>query len=171
MGGPPINLSSGGFVLPSYLTPGVYVEEVTFSSAIPFCRSDRCRCLRRLHREGTDDDPNDPEGVKPRLVTSWTQFENLYGGFVAGSMLPLSVYGYFNNGGSLAYIVRVPNTGRRPNPASSRSPAGDRRSDRRVEFTTVEPNADVTVDITLRPHRPTPTTTPADVRAHDHRGP
>ena len=56
------------------------------------------------------DDPADPEGLAPRLVTSWTQFESLFGSFTPGAVLPLSVYGYFANGGSLAYIVRVPNT-------------------------------------------------------------
>ena len=43
-------------------------------------------------------------------MTSWSQFENLYGGFTPGAILPLSVYGYFANGGSIAYIVRIPNT-------------------------------------------------------------
>ena len=46
-------------------------------------------------------------GLKPRLVTSWSQFEDLYGGLIPGAMLPHSVYGWFNNGGGVCYIVRV----------------------------------------------------------------
>ena len=63
------------------------------------------------------DDPADPEGLSPRLITSWTQFENLYGSFTPGAVLPLSVYGYFANGGSLAYVVRVPTPGVITHPA------------------------------------------------------
>ena len=46
------------------------------------------------------DDPNDPDGLAPRLITSWTQFEQTFGGFTPGAILPLSVYGYFANGGA-----------------------------------------------------------------------
>ena len=44
---------------------------------------------------------------KPQLVTNWTQFEDLYGGFVPGAMLAHSVYGFFNNGGSTCWVTRV----------------------------------------------------------------
>gem|GEM_PF-1369728 len=68
------------------------------------------------------DDPADPEGLSPRLITSWTQFENLYGSFTPGAVLPLSVYGYFANGGSLAYVVRGTGThSRSHHPPRSRS--------------------------------------------------
>lgn len=51
---------------------------------------------------------DEPAGaVVPRLVTSWTEFEQLYGGFAAGCMLPFSVFGYFQNGGSRAYVAPV----------------------------------------------------------------
>jgi len=44
----------------------------------------------------------------PTLVTSWTQFTNLFGGFGSGAdYLPFSVYEFFNNGGSACYVVRA----------------------------------------------------------------
>jgi hypothetical protein len=43
----------------------------------------------------------------PTLVTNWTQFVEGFGDFIEGSYLAHSVYGYFNNGGGRAYIVRL----------------------------------------------------------------
>src|SRR3712207_395795 len=53
-------------------------------------------------------DPTDPAGVRPQLVTSWPQYERVYGGFVRGAVLPHAVRGFFENGGSAAYICRIP---------------------------------------------------------------
>ncbi|MFD0744923.1 phage tail sheath family protein [Phytohabitans flavus] len=53
-------------------------------------------------------DPTDPAGVKPQLVTSWPQYERVYGGFVRGAVLPHAVRGFFENGGTAAYICRIP---------------------------------------------------------------
>jgi len=92
-----------------------------------------------------NDDPADPEGLKPRLVTSWTQFEELYGGFAAGCMLPHSVYGYFNNGGSIAYVVRIPNSEPAGEPAQGAIPAADRALGSPLKVTSVENDADITV--------------------------
>ena len=118
--------------------------------------------------KGPRDDPSDPHGLKPRLVTNWTQFEQLYGGFVPGAMLPHSVYGYFNNGGALAYIVRIPHTEPSTEPGMLALPAADRALGPAVEFTTVEPNADVVVTVTPEP--PPTTRRPADVPRRRHRG-
>jgi phage tail sheath protein FI len=43
----------------------------------------------------------------PRLVTSFEQFNREFGGFTADSFLPLSVAGFFQNGGRRAFIQRV----------------------------------------------------------------
>jgi phage tail sheath protein FI len=53
-------------------------------------------------------DPTDPAGAKPQLVTSWPQYERIYGGFAPGILLPHAVKGFFENGGSTCYIVRIP---------------------------------------------------------------
>ena len=84
----------------TYLTPGVYVEEVPSSSATLSAGATAVAAFVGFTAKAPKDDPADPDGLKPRLVTNWTQFEELYGGFVPGAMLPHSVYGYFNNGGS-----------------------------------------------------------------------
>ncbi|MCB0967557.1 MAG: phage tail sheath family protein [Ilumatobacter sp.] len=135
----------------SYLTPGVYVEEVPSSSATLSAGATAVAAFVGFTAKAPSDDPNDPDGMKPRLVTNWTQFEDLYGGFVKGAMLPHSVYGFFNNGGSMAYIVRIPNTQPSEEPGTLALPSGDRALGPAVEFTTTEPNADVTVTITPEP--------------------
>src|SRR5690606_8969762 len=112
--------------VPTYLSPGVYVEEVPSSSQSLSPGATAVAAFVGFTAKAPTDDPSDPEGLKPRLVTNWTQFENLYGGFAPGCMLPLSVYGYFNNGGSLAYIVRIPNAEPSGQPAQLALPAADR---------------------------------------------
>lgn len=85
--------------MPQYLSPGVYVEELEAGS-------------RPIEGVGTavaafvglaDDGPFHT----PTLVTNWTQFTTVFGGPREGAYLAHSVYGYFNNGGGSAYIVRV----------------------------------------------------------------
>src|SRR4051812_45485981 len=97
-------------VATTYTTPGVYVEEVPSSSATLTAGATAVAAFVGFTAKAPpiDDPINDPKGLKPRMVTSWTQYESLYGGFVPGIMLPHSVYGYFNNGGTVAYILRVP---------------------------------------------------------------
>ena len=41
------------------------------------------------------------------LVTNWSQFVNEFGGFINNSYLAYAVRGFFENGGSRAYIVRA----------------------------------------------------------------
>ena len=41
------------------------------------------------------------------LVTNWTQYQNVFGGFVSGAYTPDAVYGYFNNGGGACYVVSI----------------------------------------------------------------
>ncbi len=133
--------------MPSYLTPGVYVEEVPSSSATLSAGATAVAAFVGFTAKAPTDDPSDPDGLKPRLVTNWTQFEGLYGGFTPGAMLPHSVYGFFLNGGSMAYIVRIPHTEPATESGQLALTAGDRALGPAVEFTTVEPNAAVTVTV------------------------
>jgi len=94
--------------MPTYLTPGVYVEEVDTGSKPLAAVGTAVAAFVGFTAKAPSDDPGDPDGLRPRLVTNWSQFERLYGGFAPGVMLPHSVYGYFNNGGGLCYIVRIP---------------------------------------------------------------
>ncbi|MGW3985250.1 phage tail sheath family protein, partial [Streptomyces mirabilis] len=88
--------------MPSYLSPGVYVEEVASGS-------------RPIEGVGTSVAafvglaPIGPLH-EPTLVTNWTQYVAAFGEFTDGYYLAHSVYGFFNNGGSAAYVVRVGGT-------------------------------------------------------------
>ena len=85
--------------MPTYQSPGVYVEEVSSGSRpIEGVGTAVCAFVGFTER-GT---PN-----RPTLVTNWTQYSRAFGGFVEGAYLPQSVYGYFLNGGGAAYVVRV----------------------------------------------------------------
>jgi uncharacterized protein len=77
--------------VPTYTAPGVYVEEVPSSQKVLSAAPTAIAAFVGFTERAPTDDPNDPEGLSPRLVTSWTQFEELYGGFAPGCMLPLSV--------------------------------------------------------------------------------
>ncbi|MGW1410661.1 phage tail sheath family protein [Streptomyces sp. NPDC002403] len=85
--------------MPSYLTPGVYVEEVQ-SGARPI--------------EGVGTAVAAFVGFaesgpfhQPTLVTNWDQYVQIFGTFTADTYLTPAVYGYFANGGGAAYIVRI----------------------------------------------------------------
>ncbi|MFJ4205647.1 phage tail sheath subtilisin-like domain-containing protein [Streptomyces sviceus] len=85
--------------MPSYLSPGVYVEEVASGS-------------RPIEGVGTSVGafvglaPTGPLN-EPTLVTNWTQYVAAFGEFTDGYYLAHSVYGFFQNGGTAAYVVRV----------------------------------------------------------------
>jgi Bacteriophage tail sheath protein len=96
--------------VPTYLTPGVYVEEKPSGSMPLGAVGTAVAAFVGFTERYPEDDPDDPQGLKPRMVTNWSQYTQLYGGFVDGAMLPHAVYGYFNNGGGICYIVRIPHT-------------------------------------------------------------
>lgn len=133
--------------MPTYTAPGVYVEEVPSSQKVLASAPTAVAAFVGFTERAPLDDPNDPDGLAPRLVTSWSQFEQLYGSFVNGAMLPLSVFGFFQNGGTLAYIVRIPNSTPAGEPSTLALPAADRSLGSPLEITSVEPDADVTVQV------------------------
>src|SRR4051812_40413871 len=96
----------------SYGAPGVYIEEQPSGSMpIEGVGTAVAAFVGFTERYDTEQgDPTDPAGVRPQLVTSWPQYERVYGGFVRGAMLPHAVRGYFENGGGAAYICRIPTT-------------------------------------------------------------
>jgi phage tail sheath protein FI len=99
--------------MPEYLSPGVYVEEVdrgpkpiegvgtAMAAFVGF--TEKAELVRTVNGEEVIENLLN----KPQLVTNWTQFNERYGGFVPGTNLPQSVYGYFTNGGSRCYVVSV----------------------------------------------------------------
>ena len=93
--------------MPTYLTPGVYVEEVPSAS-------------KPIEGVGTSIAafvglaPGGPVNT-PMRISNWSQFAKIYGDpeqpdngpFMEGAYLAHSVYGFFMNGGALCWIVRV----------------------------------------------------------------
>ncbi|MEX0761920.1 MAG: phage tail sheath family protein [Dehalococcoidia bacterium] len=105
--------------MPTYLSPGVYVEEVDGGSKPIEAVGTAVAAFVGFTSKHPTDDESDPQGAKPRFVSNWTQFENLYGGIAPGLMLPHAVYGWFNNGGGGAYISRVPHESPAPSASSA----------------------------------------------------
>ncbi|WP_434447180.1 phage tail sheath family protein [Lentzea sp. E54] len=85
--------------MPNYLSPGVYVEEVSSGSKPIQGVGTAVAAFVGLAEKGSFHEPT--------LVTNWTQFTQEFGGFIEGSYLAHSVYGYFLNGGGSAYVVRI----------------------------------------------------------------
>ena len=124
--------------MPTYLTPGVYVEEVPSTS-------------KPIEGVGTSIAafvglaPGGPVNT-PMRISNWTQFAKIFGDpnepdngpFMEGAYLAHSVYGFFQNGGGLCWVVRVGRRRRRrgrarrrrcpPRPTSRSRPSAPRRS-------------------------------------------
>lgn len=86
--------------MPSYLSPGVYVEEVPPSSRPIEGVSTSVAAFIGFAEKGPVHEPV--------LVTNWSQYTGAFGGFVPGSYLSHTVYGFLHNGGTRAYVVRLP---------------------------------------------------------------
>jgi phage tail sheath protein FI len=99
--------------MPEYLSPGVYVEEVdrgpkpiegvgtAMAAFVGF--TEKAEYVREVDGELVVENLLN----RPQLITNWTQYVERFGSFVPGINLPLSVYGYFMNGGSRCYVVSV----------------------------------------------------------------
>jgi phage tail sheath protein FI len=85
--------------MPTYLSPGVYVEEVSSGSKPIEGVGTAVAAFVGFAEKGPFNEPT--------LVTNWTQFTSNFGAFMPGSYLAHSVYAYFLNGGGAAYVVRI----------------------------------------------------------------
>src|SRR5690625_459449 len=83
----------------TYLSPGVYVEEVEAGSRPIEGVGTAVAAFVGLAEKGPINEAT--------LVSNWTQFTETFGEFVPGSYLAHSVYGYFLNGGGNCYVVRI----------------------------------------------------------------
>jgi phage tail sheath protein FI len=84
----------------TYLTPGVYVEEVDKGSKPIEGVGTRIAAFVGFAERGPTNEPT--------FIANWTQFVNIFGSFIPGGYLAHAVYGFFNNGGSTCYITRLP---------------------------------------------------------------
>jgi phage tail sheath protein FI len=93
--------------MPSYLAPDVYVEEVDSGNKPIEGVSTSFTGFVGMTQRG-------PSSGLPQLVTSFSEFKNLYGGyfdfgptFAGHNTLPFAVDGFFTNLGKVLYISRV----------------------------------------------------------------
>jgi phage tail sheath protein FI len=98
--------------MPEYLAPGVFVEEVSYrSKSIAGVATSTTGFCGRTHY-GPVQYPGGPSTVRPRLVTSYAEFERVYGRLTPyddGSLpyLAHAARAYFLNGGRRLYVSRV----------------------------------------------------------------
>lgn len=86
-----------------YLTPGVFVEDITQVVDMP-SGTVPASAFVGVAKSG-------PVGV-PVAVTSWNMYLNTFAGgqesaFLTNNYLAYAVYGFFQNGGKLCYVLRV----------------------------------------------------------------
>lgn len=99
--------------MPEYLAPGVYVEEVSggakpieavsTSTACFVGFTERASQPKYINGEMTNVDVS----KKPIMVTSWEEYVATFGGLVPGIYTPLSIYGFFQNGGKRCYVLSI----------------------------------------------------------------
>ncbi len=81
----------------SYTTPGVYIRE-TEAAPLAGLRLDITGFVGQAERGPLN---------YPQAITSWGQFQDIFGDFVGFSYLSYVVFGFLLNGGERCYIVRV----------------------------------------------------------------
>jgi hypothetical protein len=100
----------------SYASPGVYVEEVdrgtkpiepVGTSIAAFVGITAEASLKAINAATGERVVVESRLNKPTLVTSWTQFSDIFGEFISGAFLPDAVYGYFANGGGPCYVTSL----------------------------------------------------------------
>lgn len=101
--------------MPEYLAPGVYVEEVSFRSRSIEGVPTSTTGYAGLTRFGPVQYSGGPSSTTPRLVTSFTEFERVYGGLEPlvqdgeerVNYLAHAARAFFANGGKRLYVSRV----------------------------------------------------------------
>jgi Bacteriophage tail sheath protein len=103
--------------MPEYLAPGVYVEEVSFRSKSIEGVSTSTTGFAGMTRYGPVQFPEGPTTTEPRLITSFTDFERVYGGLETLHVptegderlcyLAHAARAFFMNGGQRLYVSRV----------------------------------------------------------------
>jgi phage tail sheath protein FI len=128
--------------MPTYLSPGVYVEEVSSGSKPIEGVGTAVAAFVGLAPRGPVN--------QPTLVTNWRQYVEAFGDVADGAYLGHAVYGYFLNGGGTCYVVRI--GGDQSEPGDQRAPAQARLGD--LEVRALEPGPegnDITIEVTDPP--------------------
>lgn len=106
--------------MPEYLAPGVYVEEVSFRSKTIEGVPTSTTGYAGMTRFGPVQYPGGPATTEPRLITSFTELETVFGGLEnlrtgdtlateeeRRSFLAHGARAFFLNGGKRLYVARV----------------------------------------------------------------
>jgi phage tail sheath protein FI len=137
--------------MPTYLTPGVYVEEIPAANKPIEGVGTAVAAFVGLA-------PGGPINT-PMRISNWTQFAKIFGDtqnpdngpFMEGAYLAHAVYGFFQNGGNLAWIVRV-GADERPQAAIAALPAANDKEVEALRAVAIEGVSDpVTVEVTEDP--------------------
>jgi phage tail sheath protein FI len=135
----------------TYLSPGVYVEEVPSANKPIEGVGTAVAAFVGLA-------PGGPVNT-PMRISNWTQFARIYsdpqnrdnGPFMEGSYLAHSVYGFFQNGGNLAWVIRVGSSDGDKAPRAALPAAAD-KSVEAFRVTALEGVAEpVSVEVTEEP--------------------
>jgi phage tail sheath protein FI len=84
--------------MPDYLAPGVEIQEIP-GGPPPIDGV-------RMSTAGIAG-PTERGAAEPHLITSWRDYEESFGGFSDGLLVPAAVRGFFDNGGRRAYVARA----------------------------------------------------------------
>jgi phage tail sheath protein FI len=92
--------------MPTYLSPGVYVEEKPAGSAPIEGVGTAVAAFVGIAMRGPIN--------QPTLISNWKQFVDTFGDFTPDGYLAHAVYGYFLNGGGNCFVVRIATDGEKP---------------------------------------------------------
>ncbi|MEO8394711.1 MAG: phage tail sheath family protein [Chloroflexota bacterium] len=144
--------------MPTYLSPGVYVEEVDKGTKPIEAVGTAVAAFIGFTEIAADVRNGETKSLvgKPTLVTNWSQYVQKFGGIVPGIYTPDAVYGYFANGGGICYIVSLKTVGEAPaenESSASTAPkvnilAGDDKKTKLLEFSKKSSASDTRIDVT-----------------------
>jgi phage tail sheath protein FI len=82
--------------------PGVYIEEITPTGPIAGAGTSTPALIGTVAKTLGEAELN-----QPVLITNWSQYTSYFGGYNKDLNLPFAVRGFFENGGTMAYIVPI----------------------------------------------------------------
>jgi phage tail sheath protein FI len=136
----------------SYLTPGVYVEEIPSANKPIEGVGTAVAAFVGLA-------PGGPINT-PMRISNWTQFAKIFGDpvnpdngpFMEGAYLAHAVYGFFQNGGNLAWIIRVGSESGRGAAPRAALPAANDKAVEALRAVALKAGGDqITIEITEDP--------------------
>ena len=130
---------------PTYLSPGVYVEEVDKGTKPIEAVGTAVAAFVGYTEKAAEVRDGETLSLvgKPTLITNWSQYVQKFGGFHEDAYTPDSVYGYFANGGGICYVVSIKTLGASADPsmataAAAALPGPDNKPAKLLEITARE---------------------------------